>query len=203
VRSVAEAGLRWTREHAGTVSARPNVPAAVRLVAAGAPQLVSVSVARARHTRRWTLGRVGLLMAGAGELSTGFTLPHAGLWDLWLEGELMPSVQVAVDGRRLGSIAGQVGGTSLTQQVMTPLAIHLGAGPHTITITRAGAGLSPGGGGWSDLRAIFLTPAGGGAAPTLREASLGEWTALCGEPLQWVEAVPLSSARSGHARTRA
>jgi hypothetical protein len=151
-------------------------------------------VASARHSARWSYGRVGLLMNGPGELSAAFTVPHGGAWELWLEGELMPAVRVDVDARRLASIAGQVGGTSLTQQVMTPLALRLAGGPHTLSITRPGAGLSPGGGGWSDLRAIFLTPAGAGAHATLREASLADWRALCGKPLQWVEAVPVSSA---------
>ena len=134
---------------------------------------------------------MGLLMSGAGTLQAGFLLPQAGSWQLWLEGELMPSVSVTVDGRSLGSLAGQVGGTSLTQQVMTPITVHLGAGAHRLTITRRSAGASPGGGGWADVRAIFLTPAGVGAQPTLREASLESWRALCAAPLQWVEAVPL------------
>jgi hypothetical protein len=195
VRAVAEAGLRWASAHA---AGTPDV----RLVAASAPPLVSASVVRARHTRGWSLGRVGLLMAGPGQLQTHFALPHRGVWELWLEGELMPVFQIAVDGHRLASISGQVGGTSLTQQVMTPLAVRLAAGAHSITITRRGAGLSPGGGGWSDLRAIFLTPAGN-AESSLRETSLAGWRALCGEGLQWVEALPLSSARPDRAQTRA
>jgi hypothetical protein len=184
VERVARAGLVWAH-------ARPaGAPRGVRLVGASAPALVAVPIAGVRHSSDWSIGRVGLLMAGAGTLHARFALPREGVWDLWLEGELMPAVQIAVDGRLLSSLAGQVGGTSLTQQVMTPLAVRLRAGEHTLTITRAGAGASPGGGGWADVRAIFLTPHGAGAQPGLREASVGGWRALCGEPLQWVEAVP-------------
>jgi hypothetical protein len=186
VRQVAQAGLAWAAEHRG------GAGAAVRLVGARGPQLVALPLGAVKHTRRWSSGRIGLLMAGAGALSARFTVPYRGVWDLWLEGELMPTVTVAVDGRRRSSIAGQVGGTSLTQQVMTPLALRLAAGRHSLTVTRASAGATPGGGGWADLRAIFLTPAAGGALPVLREASVADWRALCAAPLQWVEALPLS-----------
>jgi hypothetical protein len=188
VGSVASAALAWARAHK---SARQQP---VRLVAASSPQVVAVPVAHSRHTANWSVGRVGLLMAGAGSLETRFRLPDTGAWDLWLEGELMPAVSIALDGHRIASLAGQVGGTSLTQQVMTPLRVDLAAGTHTLRIRRASAGLSPGGGGWADLRAIFLTPAGGGAQATLREARVADWRALCGRQLQWVEAVPVSSA---------
>jgi hypothetical protein len=189
VGSVAGAGLAWARAH------KSGGPQSVRLVAANSPEVVGVPVARSRHTARWSAGRVGLLMSGAGSLETRFRVPHAGAWDVWLEGELMPAASIALDGRRIASVGGQVGGTSLTQQVMTPLRIELAAGAHTLRIARASAGLSPGGGGWADLRAIFLTPAGDGAQATLREATIADWRALCDQPLQWVEALPFSPAR--------
>jgi hypothetical protein len=194
VRRVATAALAWTHaQHAG------GQPRGAKLIAAGSPELVRVSLAHSQHTARWTTGRVGLLMTGTGRLRTRFELPHSGVWDLWLEGELMPAVRADVDGRELGSIAGQVGGTSLTQQVMSPLRVWLSAGPHSLSITRAGAGLGPGEGGWADLRAIFLTPAGRRAQAPLYEASLEQWPSLCERSLQWVEAVPLSSSRQARA----
>jgi hypothetical protein len=182
VERVAQEGLAWERAARRT---------AVRLIAAAGPPLVWIPISTVRHSPAWSLGRVGLLMTGAGTLHARFSLPHGGTWQLWLEGELMPAVSVRLDGRPLASLAGQVGGTSLTQQVMTPLTVQLGAGAHRLTITRRSAGASPGGGGWADVRAIFLTPAGAGAQPTLREASLESWRTLCADPLQWVEAVPL------------
>ena len=185
VERVAREGLAWERAR-GTARG-----AGVQLVGAPTPQLVSIPLASVRHSRAWSSGRVGLLMTGAGTLHAGFVLPHAGTWQLWVEGELMPSVSVRLDGRTLASLAGQVGGTSLTQQVMTPITVRLDAGAHRLTITRRSAGASPGGGGWADVRAIFLTPAGAGAQPTLREASLASWRTLCAAPLQWVEAVPI------------
>jgi hypothetical protein len=185
VEQVAQEGLAWERTHGAPRGT------GVRLVAAATPQLVSIPISTVRHSAAWSLGRVGLLMTGAGMLQARFSLPDGGAWQLWIEGELMPAVSVSVDGRELASLGGQVGGTSVTQQVMTPLTVHLGAGGHRLTITRPGAGASPGGGGWADVRAIFLTPAGAGAQPALREASLESWRTLCAAPLQWVEAVPL------------
>jgi hypothetical protein len=189
VRQVAMDALAWTRAHGAAGQQR-----AALLIAAGSPELVRVSIARARHSARWTEGRVGLLMSGPGTLQTRFELPHRGSWDVWLEGELMPAARIHVEGRELGSIAGQVGGTSLTQQVMSPLGVRLSAGPHTLSITRSGGGIGPGEGGWADLRAIFLTPAGGGAQAPLYEASIEHWPSLCERSLQWVEAVPLNSS---------
>ena len=139
VERVAQEGLAWERAR-GTARAR-----GVRLVGAAAPQLVSIPLSTVRHSRAWSSGRVGLLMTGAGTLQARFLLPHAGTWQLWLEGELMPAVSVMVDGRTLASLAGQVGGTSLTQQVMTPITVHLGAGTHRLTITRRGAARAPAG----------------------------------------------------------
>jgi len=184
VQSVERAGLAWLR-------AQHDTARGVRLVAAGAPEIVRVSAVHARHSRNWTAGRVGLLMSGAGGLTTHFALPHAGGWTLWLEGQLMPAVTVAVDGRRVATLSGQVGGTSVTQQVMTPIALRLSAGGHTLTVLRASAGLRPGGAGWADLRSIFLTPAGAGSEATLHEANAAAWRSLCAQPLQWVEALPV------------
>jgi hypothetical protein len=191
VRRVALTARAW----AGAKRA-PGSPRAVRLVGAAAPEIVRVPIAHASHSRRWSTGRVGLLMSGPGTLDSSFRVGRGGVWELWLEGELMPAVSIDVDGRRVGSIAGEVGGTSLTQEVMSPLRVDLNGGSHSISITRAAAGIGPGEGGWSDLRAIFLTPAASDGEPTLRETSAADWRSLCRSPLEWIEAVPVSQAVS-------
>jgi hypothetical protein len=72
----------------------------------------------------------------------------------------MPSIDIAVDGRHLASIAGQLSGNSLVPDTLAPLALRLPAGLHRLTVTRASFSLAPGNGGAAVLEAAFLTPAG-------------------------------------------
>ncbi len=130
------------------------------LVGAQAPQLVRVSLARAAHPARWGHEREGLVMSTPGSLSASLALPSAGLWDVWVQGEIMPSVSLSVDGRPLASIAGQLDGNSLVPDTVPPIPVRLSAGAHRLSLTRHGFTLAPGDGGQAVLDAIFLTPAG-------------------------------------------
>jgi hypothetical protein len=167
-----------------------GLSAGVRLVAASSPEVIALPIARLRHTARWRRRGAGLKMRGPGMLEGSFDLPHAGIWDLWLEGELMPEVHVHLDGRVLGSIEGQVGGTLQTQEVMNPFVESLTAGTHSLSIVRSPAGVGPGEGGWADVRKIFLTPTGAGAVAGLLRAPARKWRSLCGRSLEWIEALP-------------
>src|SRR5262249_46116786 len=121
--------------------------AGARLVAASSPELIPVSLARAPHPARWRRFRGGFAMATPGALSAQLAVPRAGAWEVWLQGQIMPAVTVAVDGRRLGSIGGQLGGNSLVPNTMTPLRAQLSAGVHRLSVHVGGSTLAPGGGG--------------------------------------------------------
>jgi hypothetical protein len=123
------------------------------------PQIVRVPLRRTVRPHGWALSRKRIVMNGAGTLSATFTLPHAGAWELWLEGDVMRAVSVAIDGHTLGSIGGQLDGNSLVANPLTPLRTTLSAGRHTLTITRPGANLAPGDGGAATLAGIFLVSA--------------------------------------------
>ena len=97
-------------------------------------------------------------MHGAGRLSAEFAVPAAGVWDVWLEGQIMPAVKVALDGHPVASIGSQLGGNSLVPNTLTPLAVSLSAGRHRLSVTRGGFTLAPGDGGAVVLFGIFLTP---------------------------------------------
>jgi len=170
------------------------------LVAAQAPELVSVSLARASRPARWghapggTLHeggqageREGLVMSTPGRLAASFALPTAGEWDVWVQGQLMPTVKLSVDGRAIASIAGQLDGNSLVPNTVPPIAVRLGAGEHRVSVTRTGFSLAPGAGGAAVLDAIFLTPAGADPQGPLYTAAPGDWPSLCGRRYQWVE----------------
>jgi hypothetical protein len=159
-----------------------------RLISASPPEIVGIDVARASHPA-WKESRLGLLMSGAGRLTARFVLPRAGVWDLWLQGEIMPAVTVSVDGRQLSSISGQLTGVATDPDTMAPLHVQLSAGSHQVTITRESSNpLTPGAGGSAILDSIFLTPAGTGSQARLHVTPAAQWRSLCGGSLEWVEA---------------
>jgi hypothetical protein len=160
-----------------------------RAVAALAPELVRLRLRRAPRPPGWGRSHGGFTMRRAGSLSLGFELPHAGTWELWLQGQFMPGIHVAVDGRVLGTISGQLAGNSLVPDTATPLTVRLAAGAHRLTVTRAGFSLAPGNGGAAVLAAAFLTPAGT-AARTLVTLPLGASPgASCAQRYEWIELV--------------
>lgn len=166
------------------------------LIAAQAPPLVAVSLSHASHPRRWghtpkgTGEREGLVMHTPGTLSASFVIPRAGTWEVWVQGQIMPAVGVAVDGRTIATIAGQLDGNSLVPDTVPPIAVHLDAGGHRVSVTRNGFSLAPGDGGQAVLDAIFLTPAHPNPEGQLRTTRAGAWPSLCGGHYQWVELEP-------------
>jgi hypothetical protein len=165
-----------------------SAPAGSTLVGAGAPQLVRVSLALATHPPRWGHERDGLVMKHAGTLSARFRLPSAGNWEVWVRGQFMPSITLAVDGRTRASISGQLSGNSLVQGTPPPTRIALSAGAHTLALTRGGFTLGPGNGGAAVVAGIFLTPASAAAQDaTLRVLPAARAQQLCGSHYEWVE----------------
>jgi hypothetical protein len=160
-----------------------------RLIAAESPQLIKIALARSSHPARWGHERQGLVMRTPGRLASVLALPASGDWDLWVQGQIMPPVAVGVDGHRLATIAGQLGGNSLVPDTVPPIPVRLAAGSHRLTLTRTGFTLAPGEGGMAVLDAIFLTPAGAAPQGTLRAVVPSRWRALCGRSYQWVELV--------------
>jgi hypothetical protein len=131
-----------------------------RAVGVLAPEIVHVKLRPGPQPPGWGHERQGFAMRRAGRLRRSFSLPRAGSWELWLQGQFMPSVAVAVDGRPVASVAGQLAGNSLVPDTARPIALRLAAGQHRLTIARAGFSLAPGSGGSAVLDAAFLTPAG-------------------------------------------
>ena len=126
-------------------------------------------------------------MTHPGRLSAGFELPATGRWELWLQGQFMPRVKVAIDGRPMASLEGQLSGNSLVVDTAPPLPVALSAGRHRLTVTRSGTSLAPGNGGSAVLHSVFLTPVADGSAARLSAAPLAAWRSLCGRSYQWVE----------------
>ena len=159
--------------------------AGAELVAAPRTPFVRVKLAHARHPRNWGRQRGALVMSHPGTLSATLPVPSAGRWLLWLQGQLMPDVRVALDGRRLATVGGQLSGNSLVPNTVPPFPLWLRAGPHRVTVTRGGLTLAPGDGGAAVIHQILLTPAAPPAA--LRSVPVAGWRALCGGYYDWVE----------------
>jgi hypothetical protein len=123
-------------------------------------RLVKVPLAHTFRPPGWRLSRKGIVMSGAGTLSARFVLPHGGVWELWLKGDVMRALTVRIDGLKLGTLGGQLDGNSLVVNVLTPFRTRLDAGRHTLTISRPGADLAPGDGGAATLAAIVLVRGG-------------------------------------------
>jgi hypothetical protein len=164
---------------------------------AESPPLVRISLARSSHPLRWGHEREGLVMSHPGRLSARFALPTAGVWDVWVQGQIMPAIALSLDGRPLASIAGQLSGNSLVPDTVPPLALRLSAGEHRLSLVRGGLRLAPGDGGSAVLDAILLTPAAGSSSGAVRVMSASRWHELCGHRHdEWVELRP-ASVRAG------
>ncbi len=164
-----------------------------RLVAAVAPRVVNVEIPRSRLYRPLGWTRVGrrILMRRPGTMRLAFRLPHGGLWQLWLQGDVMRAIGIAIDGHPLGSLGAQLGGNSLVLNTFSPLSVRLSGGAHTLTISRPGANsLQSGDNGAAVLDGIFLTPAGTAGRPSLISVPVSRWRSLCAHKLEWVEITP-------------
>jgi hypothetical protein len=160
-----------------------------RLIAARAPALLALAPSSARRPERWGREREGVVMSSPGQLSTSFELPRAGVWQLWLQGQIMPSVTLAVDGRRVAVLGGQLGGNSLVPDTIGPFSVTLAAGAHVLRITRHGFTLAPGNGGSAVLDAILVTSAGAERGQALTAVPARRWRELCRGRYEWVESL--------------
>lgn len=158
-----------------------------RLVAAASPLQVRLRLRRTSHPRHWGREHQGFVMNRPGTLRAAIHIPFAGSWQLWLRGQLMPTIALTLDGRLLASIGGQLSGNSLVPNLVPPITVRLSAGRHLITVRRAGVTLAPGDGGAAVLDGIFLTPAL--ASPKLYSEPARRWRALCGGRYAWVELI--------------
>jgi hypothetical protein len=176
-----------TLEH---VTRSAGAGAGAELAVSQPPAIVRIRLRRSPHPADWGHERQALVMGQPGTLRARFTVPVAGRWEVWVQGNLMPTVRLRLDGRQLASISGQLSGNSLVPDTIPPVPVQLAAGTHSLSLTRTSAGLGPGELGSAVLDAIFLTAAGSGSQATLRTVPASGWQSLCGQHYQWVELLP-------------
>jgi hypothetical protein len=164
------------------------------VVGSPAPELVRIRLRRASHPHGWGRTHGGFAMQHPGTLSARFVLPRAGAWQLWLQGQFMPAIDVDVDGAPIASLAGQLAGNSLVPDTAGPFDVRLAAGRHTLSVTRRGFSLAPGNGGAAVLDDAFFTPAASTAGlPRINLDATPRQ--LCSQPYRWIELVTPQSAR--------
>jgi len=159
------------------------------LVAAVAVPSVRVDLATASPGSAYVHKGINLL-TGSGGVSVSFRVPHAGHWDLWLLGEMMPAVSVSIDGHAVATLSDQLSGNAVVPDPVGPLAVALAAGPQRLSFTPVGSALAPGAAGDARLTSVFLTPPGSADDHALRVAAPADWQSLCNSGFQWLEAVP-------------
>lgn len=161
------------------------------LTAARSPQLVRIALNRSPHPRRWGHEHGGLVMSSPGTLHATFELPRGGRWLVWMQGQIMPTVELRLDGRALASVSGQLDGNSLVPDTVPAVEVQAGAGKHRIAVVRRGGEpLAPGEGGPAVLDAVFLTPASEPAGGRLVTLPAPRWRELCRGGYEWAELFP-------------
>jgi hypothetical protein len=161
----------------------------VQLAAAPRTRSVLMVPAALPHPAAWVVDGTDpatLRPAGPGEVRGRVRVPTAGSYDLWAEGSFGRGIDVFLDGRRVGEARDALNGRLSAEHVAR---LELDAGSHEILIRRGGGNLKPGNGGGARLIGpLALTrsdPTGG----PLHTVAPDDWRSLCGQPLDWIEAV--------------
>jgi hypothetical protein len=153
---------------------------------ARARQLVLVP-ALAAHPPTWLQepGNPVLIMGPGPGIITG-TIPvdQPGRYDVWLEGSFTQRLRVSIDGRRVGSIANEIGPPGQFARVGE---VTLGRGNSPVVIEHRGATLGPGDATLELLGPLMLLPAG--RPPAVSEITPERARSLCGRLLDWIEIV--------------
>jgi len=190
-------GARQCR-HLGRLAGSRKAAAARTMAVAVAPEVVRAPLVRSRRPRQWRPGRGGLVLGSAGLLRSTIAIPATGVWNVWVTGQLMRPLHVAIDGRELGTVSGQLDGNSLVVGSAPPIPVRLRAGIHHLELERGGASLAPGDGGSAVLNSVLLAPETGRGG-SLESVPAARWRVLCGRRYQWVELLagaPAPASRS-------
>jgi hypothetical protein len=111
---------------------------------------------QATHPSYWhALSPEALRAYGAGEVAGSISLPARGTYEIWMPGSVGRPLTLYVDGRRVGSVAYQ---ERYTGQYLHFASVSLGAGAHTLRLTRGNGSLAPGSGDGPDTDSDTVGP---------------------------------------------
>jgi hypothetical protein len=167
-----------------------------RLAAARAPTPAMVLLGRATRPKKWHAGASDLAKVrpfGPGTLQASFKVDRAGRYDAWLGGSFRSAVHISIDGKQLKSARGVLN----WPEAFFPLGtLALSPGPHRVALRYDGADLHPGSGGNPlPLGPVGFTPVN--APRPVESVPARSARRLCGQALDWVEAIGGSTPSFG------
>jgi hypothetical protein len=121
----------------------------------------------------------------SGTASAQITAPEAGRYSAWLGGNWFGRSSVTVDGREVGAKRAELNWPGLYTDLGS---VELGPGPHTVALTYDSGGWHPGSGG-PPYSFGPLTLSREDAREPVQKIAPSDARALCGLPLDWIEAV--------------
>jgi hypothetical protein len=170
----------------GAFAAASHRSGAGRLRFAPRPANAVAMLARTQRTPLAVLQADGsIAFTGPGTVLARLVVPSAGAYRVWLEGDAGRALRATVDGRPVGALRNQSGGDG---NVLRFDALTLRAGRHTVSIRRGGGSLAPGDAAPTLVRALALAPLAAEREP-VRSVPLAAWRTLCGQRLDWIEAL--------------
>ena len=121
-----------------------------------------------------------------GSLTRTFGVARGGRYALWVQASVERTVDVLVDGRRVGSLTDRLNFQGAEERVAT---LPLSAGRHTVTLTSGRGSLKPGTGNESPNRLLgpIRLSAPDPMAQPLRTIPRSRWRELCGRNVDWVD----------------
>ena len=154
-----------------------------------APREANV-VPSSRRVRRSTSAvlqadRATTVFVGPGTITARVEVARVGTYRLWAGGNVGRAVHATIDGRAAGSVENVSGGEG---NVLRFGAVALTPGTHVVRLSRGGGGLAPGDAAPTTIGAIALAPVANDAA-SVRTVPVADWRVLCGQQLDWVEAI--------------
>lgn len=165
-----------------------------KLVADLGPKLISMRLLSSQHPSSWERSGPELVLSSPGRLRMRFFAGSGGRYQLWLRGEVMPTTYVRVDGRRAGTVSGEVAGNGDSPDTIGPIAVSLKQGGNELEVERGGFSLAPGNGAHTYLDRAFFVPDGASGGQRLLSVPASRWHSLCARRLEWVEAIPMHAA---------
>ena len=175
-------------------SATPPCSAVQSLAAAGArlafvarPDLPTFLPKRATHPSDWGVeptDRISLIPSGPGRVTGTVEVGTSGRYLVWAQGSFSRGFTAFVADHRVGTVRNELnprGQFALVGEVELP------AGRQTIELVRPSGSLAPGNGAAELLGPVVLEPATDSLA--VRTLPSSRWRELCGERLDWIEAL--------------
>jgi hypothetical protein len=158
------------------------------LVAARRAAVEAVPLRRTSHPAawRWAGYPATLLPVTPGTIRSQVRVSRPGRYEVWLGGSVRPRVDLLVDGRQVGEVRHDLNNAG---QFVLLGQTRLRAGAHELSIRFHGADLHPGSGGSVSPIGPLELSATDPAQDRLTRVRAGRATTLCGERLDWIEAL--------------